>query len=89
MDHKDVMLCMQHEFCTDCPLRANCKERVIFYNEEQFLEHLEESNRITDEFLALTGMPEKIALLSKLIFIEMISKKRNKELEEHPTYSPI
>ena len=30
LDLKKV-ICMQHKYCTRCPLRVGCKERLLFY----------------------------------------------------------
>ena len=85
----DELLCMVQEYCTACPIRKTCISRIDFYNEKRFLKNLEEANKLADERLLMAGIPKDIVVLSNTIFTEMITKKRDKELQEHPIYSPI
>lgn len=85
----DEKICIQHEYCTDCPARATCPKRITFYNQNQFFEELSESTVISNAFLEELGFSEDIIALSSVIFLQMMNKKRDRELQENPIYSNI
>lgn len=89
MDILDASLCMQQEFCTYCSLRAKCAKRITFYNEKQFLDELVATDMLAISMLESLGFPEECITLSRTIFLQTMTKKRNRELEENPIYSPV
>lgn len=89
MDILEARLCMEQQFCTHCPLRAKCEKRITFYNEKQFFEDLAKIESIAISVLKFLGFPEEEIDSSCTFFLDDMNKKRNKELEEHPIYSPV
>jgi hypothetical protein len=85
----DEKICMQNEYCTDCPERAKCPKRITFYNQNQFFEELSVITTVSTPILAELGISENLIALSCVIFLEKMNKKRDRELQEHPIYSNI
>lgn len=87
MEHGET--CLRNEYCTNCPIRAKCEKRITFYNEKQFFEELVKSNVYANAILAELGISESLIALSSVIFLQIMNKKRDREVQEHPIYSNI
>lgn len=81
-------ICFSQEYCTDCPERKSCTVRPTFYSEEKYQcwrnETLDQTARIAKVF----SFPTQSIPLGMDIGVKMMDKRRAKELELHPTYSP-
>lgn len=85
----DETICIQHEYCTNCPERAKCPKRITFYNKNQFCSELLETDLLASSILETMDFPANVIAISSSMFLEMMIKKRNRELEEYPIYSPV
>ncbi len=89
LDFIRAIICTKQEYCTSCPSRKGCANRVNFYDEKNFFQTLDTSNSMADSMFVEMGFPKTIVTHTNTIFVEQMKRKRNKELEEHPTYSPF
>lgn len=89
MTIEDVKICMDHEYCTYCPSREICTKRITFYNEEQFFKEVILATKRAGIILSKIGISNDMIALSDLFFTECMTKKRDREIQEHPIYSSI
>lgn len=87
LDLAKATICYSQDFCTSCPFRKGCANRINFYNEEVFLKSLNMSTSLASSMLLEFGFPKSVVIHSDAIFAEQMKQKRNRELEEHPIYS--
>lgn len=87
-DMKNLVVCSFQEYCTDCPVRKGCTRRMLYYKEE-YLEILKIANISTIRFLCTYQKMDFLTAISMIDkFCKDDDKKRQRELELHPTYSP-
>ncbi len=79
--------CFLQEYCTNCPLRAECGIRPLFYSEEAYNKYKNEVLSISTKVAAGLGYSKETIPMGLNIGIQMMDKRRKKELELHPTYS--
>lgn len=75
------------EFCTNCPERKDCKVRPLFYSDEQYAEYRQQVICKTTHLVSLMEFPKDAISIGLNIGISMMDKRRERELELHPTYS--
>ncbi len=80
-------ICIQQEYCTNCPARIGCLIRELFYSEEKYIRLMQASASIGNMFWAFLGASSEKIHCAENTFQAILSKKRQKELELHPTYS--
>ena len=81
-------ICFEHEYCTDCPERKDCTVRPTFYSEEQYQEWRSQTLTDAKRIAEMLGFNSQIIPFGLDSGIKMMDKRRAKELELHPTYSP-
>lgn len=87
LDLKKV-ICMQHKYCTRCPLRVGCKERLLFYlADKNYDQRLQEISAKNGKIFGSLGHSAQEVALHEILYQLIMNKKRQKELELHPTYS--
>lgn len=79
--------CLSHEYCTDCPLRVECNVRPIFYSDKEYQEYRKEILQISISIARKMGMPDYLSRQYLNDSMNMMDKRRSKELELYPTYS--
>lgn len=81
-------VCFSHEYCTDCPARAECTVRPTFYDNSQYLAWRNETVETTKVLArSLYHMPEQLIDKGIESGIKMMDKRRDMELRIHPTFS--
>lgn len=79
-------ICPKQAYCSDCPCRSNCCIRQSFYDD--YYQSLIEEAIVTTVFLSSSrGIPMTQIALWIPEAMETMNKKREREIEEHPTYS--
>lgn len=81
-------ICFAHEYCTDCPVRKECTVRPTFYSDEEYAYWRKTSLEATKKVALLMGFPESCIPFGLDLGIQMMDKRRAKELELFKTYSP-
>lgn len=83
-----AMACQKNEYCTNCPVRRGCFVRKNFYcSTEEFVEQCKQTNiQVMATAISMGYSPEK-AISECAGVSNAISKKRDREIKEHPTYS--
>ena len=84
-------LCYSQEYCTNCPARKQCSVLPLFYSEKQYQDW---RNSVAKMFIHCTEplhLPYAIVsagLQTGLQMMVLMDKRRKRELELHPEYSP-
>lgn len=78
--------CMLNDYCTDCPYRKDCSIRKLFYSDD-FHTSLSKMSATADSILLRFGYSHSTTFFAHSQFREEINKKREREMELHPTYS--
>lgn len=81
-------ICFLHEYCTDCPERKNCTVRPTFYSDEAYQKWKDQTIADASRVAKISGYNQQSIILGMNFGIKMMDKRRAKELELHPTYSP-
>ena len=82
-------ICVDNEFCTNCPARTKCGMRELFYDNDAYEAVRAEVFVRASMVAALLGTPTLLIPLEVGANIQAMDKRRRKELELHPKYSPI
>lgn len=80
-------ICFSQEFCTDCPERADCSIRPLFYSDKQYEEYRNKTLNISKQIAISMQIPKDVIPIGLNLGMKMMDKRRKKELELHPTYS--
>ena len=81
-------ICFSQEYCTDCPLRKECAIREFFYSDKEYNNYKEQTCKMTASVAESLGVPKSFIPFGLNCGLRMMDKRRAKELEIHPTYSP-
>lgn len=83
-----AMACQKNEYCTNCPVRKGCFIREYFYcSTEEYVERCKQVNiQVMATAISMGYSPER-AISECAEVSNEISKKRDREIKEHPTYS--
>lgn len=84
----DGQICFLHEYCTNCPLRRECSIRPLFYSEQEYANWKQHTLDATKRMARLLGFPPSSIEPGTSLGLKMMDKRRSKELELHPTFSP-
>ena len=84
----DGQICFLHEYCTDCPLRRKCPRRPLFYSEQEDANWKKHTLDSTKRMALLLGFPSSTIEPGASLGVNMMDKRRSRELELHPTFSP-
>lgn len=87
LDSKAADVCIQHEFCTDCPARIGCSIRRSFYDDEKYHKSAQTSGIATLQYAASRGIAFLDAAEQMKKTAITMNSKRKHELEQYPTYS--
>lgn len=79
--------CFSQEYCTNCPLRAECGIRPLFYSDSLYNEYRDRTLRETTTVAKSLGLPETIIPIGINIGLQMMDKRRSEEIRIHPIYS--
>ena len=80
-------ICAENEYCTHCPARAECGIRPIFYDSDAYEAIRLEVFAKASVFAAMIGTPKLLIPLEVGTNIRAMDRRREKELELHPTFS--
>ena len=80
-------ICFQHKYCTDCPIRVECDVRPLFYSEEEYNAYKKETLALSTAIAERMGFPKALFPSGFNAGMQMMDKRRKRELELHPTYS--
>lgn len=81
-------ICAEHEACISCPCRVECTIRPTFYDEAEYNFWRASAVAVAKLHLKALGYPPLLAQLGVQQSITMMDKRRQKELELFPEYSP-
>lgn len=81
-------ICFMNEYCTNCPIRKECTVRPLFYSENAYQKYRKETLAKSSLLAELMGFHKSDISLGLNVGMKMMDKRRTKELELHPTYSP-
>jgi len=81
-------VCYSHEYCTDCPARKQCSIRPMFYSEKEYQNWRTTTFQTAQQFAQAIGFPHICIPLGLNVGLQMMDKRRKRELELHPEYSP-
>lgn len=84
---KQATRCKENEYCTNCPSRFGCETRLSFYSEKEYLENVELTSFLAIKMGIAMGMEYNDCVKENNKMVNKMNKKRNRELELHPTYS--
>lgn len=80
--------CQQQEFCTDCPIRGNCRIRLGFYeSDEKYSKGIETTNFLAFSSNMALGADFRSTMNAMGRFTSAMDKKRKREKELYPLYS--
>lgn len=82
-------ICNARSTCTNCPIRTRCEMRKTFYSNEEYDDVLSISFEIAHRIGLAAGFPLSVMEEGDQKTKSMMDAKRDKELREHPVYSPI
>ncbi len=80
-------ICFSQEYCTNCPIRKECTIRPIFYSDEEYDYYRQQTIHLSATIAENMGYSNPFNHLEA--GVKLMDKRRAKELEEHPTYSPV
>lgn len=81
-------VCLSQKYCTDCPLRKDCTVRSIFYSETEYFYWRKQAYDTTVKMASFLSLPPTIIASGTICGIQMMDKRRARELELYPKYSP-
>lgn len=81
-------ICFIHEYCTDCPIRKECAVRPIFYSDKDYELYRQQTLMYSSIIAKRLKFPNAFIPAGLNIGLQMMDKRRAKEIKEHPTYSP-
>ena len=80
-------ICAENEYCTHCPARAECGVRLAFYDDDVYNMLSMEVFVRASAYAASLGFPAILIPTEVSRNIKAMDKRRERELELHPSFS--
>lgn len=81
-------VCSNQEYCTNCTIRKDCAIRRTFYSEEYFKWRKESYDLIISTASKLFLAHSSAIISGTLLTLQQMDKRRDKEMELYPEFSP-